>query len=71
MTTEREEPDLDPREVELKPAQAEIPDTPVQETHGEDRRHMRPHLPRGPFRPVTDLGQETTVEESELGTNRS
>ena len=71
MTTEREESNLEPTVVELKPEQAEIPDTLVQETHPEDRRHLRPPLPRGPFRPVTDLGEETTVEETERGTNRS
>jgi hypothetical protein len=71
MKSDREEATVEPDKVELTPESAQIQDTPVPEKPGEDRRHMRPPLPRGPFRPVTDLGEETTVEESDRGANNS
>lgn len=67
MSTDHRENEIEPEKVELRPEYGELSDTPVDEKPGDDRHHLRPPLPRGPFRPVTDLGEETIVEETDGG----
>jgi hypothetical protein len=50
----------EPQTVELHPSQAELPERP---TGFDDHRSATGSLPQGPFRPIRDTGDETSVEE--------
>jgi hypothetical protein len=71
MTTEPRGGETQPSEAELTPRKVDLPDEPLAPdepipTRGnEDHRPSDYRIPQGPFRPIKDIGEATTVEEPE------
>jgi hypothetical protein len=71
MNSQGEEKPLEPQGVEVPANRAELPDQPnpgdgtgkEPDQGSDDSRPEKGSLPRGPFRPIADPGQETDVEE--------
>ena len=70
MNSEPEEEALKPQEAALPPGQGELPEKPSMGKGGEDPHQPASPLPQGPFRPITDPGEETGVEENDNGPDR-
>jgi hypothetical protein len=63
MNSERKEEALEPQNVEVPPHQGELPEKPDLGKGGEDRHEPTRPLTPGPFRPIVDPGEPTSVEE--------
>jgi hypothetical protein len=63
MNYERQGEALEPQNVEVPPNKGELPEKPDLGKGGEDEHELTKPLPRGTFRPVTDPGEPTSVEE--------
>ncbi|MGW5153615.1 hypothetical protein [Rhodococcus koreensis] len=61
------EPSRSLSEDELEPEMCRLPDEPTSVTAAgcDDRREAGLVLPSGPFRPETELGEPSTVEEGD------
>jgi hypothetical protein len=63
MNHERQGEALEPQNVEVPPNKGELPEKQDLGKGGEDEHELTKPLPRGTFRPVTDPGEPTSVEE--------
>lgn len=71
MASDRSEDTAKPQPIELAPGGGTLPATPTEGKGSDDPREARRALPRDVFRPTTDPGEQSTVEEATDGPARS